>query len=251
MKILDTMKQSMAFPGPQVDVAEYFYAPLSNGASAQGPALTIYLYNIFVKAIIAQFVTESSVRPSTAHPIGILGSSLFAARDIQWEGHSFIDVFLAKFHVVCPVVFGIYGSETSVHGKMRLGWLRTDGAFVPQQEHNTRMMGLGAGFAAMSLRNFDKARVTSSPLPPRHWWRAVADITNTPPTAVTATHFIVLKAMIEGNEGRILEFWGDIGARALRRALVQFPSQSELKDNVAAKALRYLADSGKMKQLFR
>ena len=202
----------------------------------------LYLLNIFAKALIAQFINETSVAPQTANPIGILGSSLFAQIDFQWEGRlSFIDFFLAKYHVVCPVLFGIYGSEKTAEGKQRLGWWRANGVFVQPQRHAERMTGLGAGFAAMSLRNYTRSRL-SSPLPTHHWWGAAAAIMNVPAGQATSTHLIVLKAMIENSEPRILEFFGQAGRAVLRRALVDYPNRPEVQGTVAAKSLMLMKD---------
>ena len=111
------------------------------------------------------------------------------------------------------------------------------------------MTGLGAGFAAISLRSYDKARL-ANPYPIHHYWRSMAIIVNTPPQEVQQTHFIVLKAMIEYNEGRILEFFGDAGLLALRKALVEFPNVAG-GQSIAARALAVLADvMRKDKRLF-
>ena len=203
----------------------------------------LYLLNIFAKSLIAQFIGETSVAPMTANALGIIGSSVFAQQEFQWEGRlSFIDFFLAKYHVVCPVLFGRYGPESTPAGKLRLGWRRTpDGAFIEPQRHAERMTGLGAGFAGMSLRNFNRSKL-QAPLPPHHWWRAVADITNVPPGQATSTHLIVLKAMIENCEQRILEFFGDMGKAVLRRTLIQYPNRPEVKGSVPAKSLALLVD---------
>ena len=103
------------------------------------------------------------------------------------------------------------------------------------------MTGLGAGFAAIALRNYDRSKM-QNPFPPSQFWRALAAVTNTPPGRVTATHFTVLKAMIENNEGRFLEFFGEPGRAALRRALVEFPVSVGQRAGVAGKALMVLAD---------
>ena len=102
------------------------------------------------------------------------------------------------------------------------------------------MTGLGSGFAALALRNYDKAKA-SNPYPIHHFWRSLAFIINTPPAQATQTHFIVLKNLIENNEGRILEFFGDAGVLALRKALVEFP-KSVGGGSVAAKAVAILPD---------
>ena len=103
------------------------------------------------------------------------------------------------------------------------------------------MAGLGLGFAAMALRNFERSKMRP-PLPPHHWWRAVADLTNVPAGRATATHCLVLKALVENSEPRMLEFFGDVGRAVLRRCLVEFPGRPEVKGSPAANSLALLKD---------
>ena len=128
-------------------MTEFLYASPSGLGNTQGPALLLYLLNICAKALINQFISESGVNPKTADALGILGTAIFAMPDFQWEGRlSFIDIFLAKYHVVCPVLFGVASNEDRTQrGKLGLGWRREDGAFVSEQRHFERMTGLGAG----------------------------------------------------------------------------------------------------------
>ena len=141
------------------------------------------------------------------------------------------------------MLFGIYGPENTAQGKQRLGWRREtkQGPFVSEQRHSERMTGLGAGFAALSLRNYDRSRM-QNPYPASNYWRALASIVNTPPAEVTETHFMVLKAMIENSEARIMEFFGEAGKAALRKALIEFPASVGARGGVSAKALTVLPD---------
>lgn len=102
------------------------------------------------------------------------------------------------------------------------------------------MTGLGAGFAALAMRNYEKAKL-DNPYPNVHYWKALAAIINVPPAEITQTHFVVLKAMIENYETRFLEFYGDAALAVLRVALLEFPSRGQ-QQSVAAKALAGLAD---------
>lgn len=209
---------------------------------SRGSALLLYQLNIFSKAIISQFIDEAGVSPKAADPVGIIASHIFALNDFKWNGTSMIDVLLAKFHVVCPVLWGIYGDEKSTEGRTRLGWWREEqgGPWVSDQRHSERMTGLGAGYAALSLRNYEKARL-ENPLPNWNYWRSMAAIVNVPSREATQTHFIVLKAMVENYETRFLEFYGDAALAALRKALIEFP-RDVLDKSVAAKAVAVLPD---------
>ena len=102
------------------------------------------------------------------------------------------------------------------------------------------MTGLGAGFAALAMRNYEKAKL-DNPYPNIHYWKALVAIINVPPAEITQTHFVVLKAMIENYEPRFLEFYGDAALAVLRIALVDFPRRGQ-QQSVAAKALAGLAD---------
>ena len=144
-------------------------------------------------------------------------------------------------HIVCPVLFGIYGPDQSDRGKQRLGWGQEEkgGPFVPEQRHFERMTGLGAGYAGISLKNYEKAQA-ENPYPDHHYWQALARMTNIPPQEITQTHFVVLKGMIEHYEAKFLQFYGDAAVAALRHVLVELPRRSP--PSIAAKSLSGLVD---------
>lgn len=172
---------------------------------------------------------------------------MFAAESFRWQGHTLIDILVAKLHVVCPIIFGIYGDEKTKQGRERLGWWKDpdNGNFVSEQRHFERMTGLGAGFASLSLRNFEKAKAIN-PYPDYNYWKALARITNVPPNQITQTHLVVLKGMIENFESKLLQFYGDMAIAALKHALIELPKRSP--PSVAAKALAGLVDVLKRQQ---
>lgn len=227
---------------PSVDVRPYILEiPPSIDAAepSQVSALMLYQMNILAKAVVSQFIDEASVAPKAADPAGVLAISIFAAPDFRWKGISLIDMLLAKYHVVCPVLFGIYGSEKTEGGRKRLGWRREDGHWVGEQKHGERMTGLGAGYAAVSLRDFKNSQ-NPNPYPPSNYWQAVARITNTPKQDITETHYLVLKAMIENHADKFAAFFGQRpGMAALRRAIVGF-TQLAPQGSVAAGSLKTL-----------
>lgn len=225
--IISVLRKALAFPEPKINIVHLLAKPPSNlPPDPTGPAVLVYLLNIFAKAIIAQFVDEASVNPKAADSVGIVASHIFALPDFQWNGWTLIDILLAKFHVVAPAIFGIYGPENSAEGKLRLGWWREggrhDGAFVPAQRHFERMTGLGAGFAALALRNYEKAKV-QNPFPDRHYWEALAGIGNLSPAQLTLTHLVLLKGLIEHFEGKFIGLYGGAAVAALRHLLVDLP----------------------------
>lgn len=179
------------------------------------------------KNTINQFISEAGVTPKAADPIGVVAVSMFAQAEFRWDGIALVDILLAKFHVVCPILWGVYGDERTESGRKALGWWRESpgGPWVTEQRHSERMTGLGAGFAALSLRDFSKSK-SRNPFPPSNYWHAMACIVNTPPTQVTQTHFSVLRAMIENNIPRFIGYYGQAGKAALRKAIIEFPQQS-------------------------
>jgi len=188
------------------------------------PSLFLYLLNQLAKAVIAQFINESSADTRTADSIGQVVAKVFSEEEFLWRGKSLIDIVIAKYRVVCPVLFGFRGSEKMEQGRQRLGWQRdkTSGVWATELEHHNRMTGLGAGFAAMTLRDFSKVK-KQNPWPPAAYWTAMARITNTPAAEISETQCTVLKAMIADCEHKFINLYGNAAVAALRCALVDFP----------------------------
>ncbi|KAI1135221.1 GLE1-domain-containing protein [Hypoxylon sp. FL0543] len=194
----------------------------------QLPSLFIYLLNHFAKAVVNQFINECGAQPKTADPIGVLAAMIFSKDVYLWRGKTLIDILMAKLRVVCPVLFGYRGSEKTERGRARLGWKKGPTGWIPEQQHRDRMKGLGAGYAAISLRNFANSKFTN-PWPPSKYWTAMAKIVNTPPTEISDTQCIVLRSMIESSEEKFIHFYGNAAVAALRKALLDFPSKATEK----------------------
>jgi nucleoporin GLE1 len=190
----------------------------------QLPSLFIYLLNIFTKAAVSQWRNEGSAKPETAGPVGVVVVGIFAEPDFSWRGQSLIDILIAKFRVACPVLFGFRGSEKTEQGRAALGWRKDGGQWVSEQQHYDAQAGLGAGFAAISLRSFAKSKKVN-PYPPAHYWTAMADILNTPSDLVSNTQCVVLKAMIALGETKFIAFYGNAAIQALKLALVDLPAR--------------------------
>ena len=238
------LNEAMRITSPTVDARKFLVSHIltqSNSTDYRISGLVLYLLNIFAKSIIAQFIDEASVSPKSADPVGVAAVTIFADRAYQWQQFSFIDILLAKFHFVCPILFGIYGNDKSEAGRKRLGWGRTEpgGPWVSDQRHSERMTGLGSGFAALALRDFSKSK-NQNPFPTLNYWRSLAYIVNTPPEQALQTHFLVLKAMVENYIPRFIGFYGHAGKMALRKALVEFPHSAP--KSVAASAVSVLPE---------
>ncbi|EAS31498.3 RNA export mediator Gle1 [Coccidioides immitis RS] len=233
-EIVTILKKASALQEPSIDIRQFIAFPPPHVVNEESkvPALLIYLLNIFAKAIIAQLVAEAGVTPKCAGPLGVLTAQVFSMDAFVYKGCSMIDILLAKYHVVCPVLWGFYGSESTQTGKTALGWWRDepDGPFVSRQVHEERMIGLGAGFAAISLRDFSKTS-RQNPLPNTHFWKALSIIVNVPPEEIQDTHLTVLGAMLKFSAQRVVGFWGDLGLLALRHAIVTFPSSLSKKSS--------------------
>jgi nucleoporin GLE1 len=236
---------ALEYPGEHVDPQMFILdrpAPDStakhNGATM--PLLFVYLLNIFAKAIVAQLISEASAKPAAAEPIGVLAHQIFSQPEFQWRNASFIDILLAKYRFACPVIFGLTGNEKTDAGRNRVGWKNDMGTWVSPQEHNERMIGLGAGYAALTLRNYGKS-TRKNPYSPYHYWTAIATIVNTDPDKVCATQFTVLKAMIENHADKFISFYGDMAVAALRVAVISFPACAK-ETTIAVKSLQVLAE---------
>ncbi|KAF7547334.1 hypothetical protein G7046_g9036 [Stylonectria norvegica] len=232
-------------PSPPVDVNLYLLSrrePVEGAThnEATMPSLFIYLINICAKGIINQFITECGANPEAADHFGVFAVTLFSNPNFHWRGQSLIDILMAKFRIVCPVLFGFRGSEKTERGRVALGWKRDGQAWVTEQNHNDRMTGLGAGYASMSLRDFSRS-TKANPYPPSNYWKALAGIVNSPVNEISNTQYIVLRSMIEGHEARILNFYGNAALAALRLALIDFPQKAP-ETATAAGSLRALAE---------
>jgi nucleoporin GLE1 len=209
--------------------------------NAEMPVLFIWILNIFAKAIINQLVNEAGAQPTAAEPIGILTVSIFGQKEFLWRGKPLIDIFMAKMRKVCPVLWGYRGNEKTEGGRTALGWHKDGDSWVDIQIHNNRMMGLGAGYAAICLRDFGRSQAAISPWHPTHYWQSMSVIVNTPPDQTSPTQFMVLKAMIDHKEKSFLKFYGTAALAALRIALVDFPAKQANQSEVAVSALKVLA----------
>ncbi|KAL8755051.1 MAG: hypothetical protein Q9199_003922 [Rusavskia elegans] len=241
--IWDTLGEALtSFPEPKISLATLIARPIQD---VQAPALFVYLLNHFAKAVIAQFIKEAAVSPTIADPIGTATVNVFAKDEHLVNGISLIDILIAKFHRVCPPLFGIYGSESTDQGRERLGWWRdqSGGPWVPTQMHQDRMTGLGAGYAAISLRNFENSRMTN-PYPPYHYWRTLTGILNVPAGQVTDTHLVLLRALLANSEPRFLMAYGECAKQLMQFAVNEYPKRAP-KDSVAATLLSNLGNTWK------
>ncbi|KAK5134959.1 hypothetical protein LTR08_005911 [Meristemomyces frigidus] len=228
-KVRAVLDQAARMTEPSVDASQFIVypdqPPASESANTSYPGILLYLLSHLAKSAIGQLLAESAVDTAMADPVGVLLCSVFSVPDYRWNGQSMIDVLWAKYHVLCPPLFGIYGSEATPAGHARLGW-RPD---CNGQAHYTRMTGLGAGFSALTLRDFSKSR-NRNPAPNRMWWESMARILNLPAGEAQATHYVLVKAMIEDFVPRIMQIFASAGKAALKKAVREFPYAAPKKD---------------------
>lgn len=244
-EITKTLREALTISEPPVDVRQFIAFPPPAIQTTENPTVSgvmIYLLSIFSKCVINQFVSEASAKTKAADPIGIVTAQIFSSEAFLYRGVSMIDILICKFRKVCPVLWGVYGDERTAQGKLRIGWRRTkDGPFLTEQQHSERMTGLGAGFAAISLRNFERTPRLQNPFPNSNFWTCLANIVNVPPREAQPTHFLVLKSMMEVSVEKFLYFYGDLGMVALKKALVEFPA-SVPEQSAASRAVALLPD---------
>ncbi|KAL9596705.1 MAG: hypothetical protein Q9219_005616 [cf. Caloplaca sp. 3 TL-2023] len=240
-RILGILKEAIKdFPQPTVSLSAFTARPIE---AIQVSSCFIYMLNQFAKAVVAQFINEAAVFSKVADPVGTMAMSIFAKDEFRINGMSLVDILVAKYHVVCPPLFGIYGPENTDEGRTRLGWWREEpgGPWISEQSHQDRMNGLGLGYAALSLRNFENSRM-SNPYPPYHFWRALSAVLNVPAGQITETHSILLRALLLKSESRFLDFFGDAAKKLLYTAVVEYPKRAE-KGSVAAEVLLTLGET--------
>ncbi|RBR08695.1 uncharacterized protein FIESC28_10149 [Fusarium coffeatum] len=246
-KITGALKEALEgrIPSPPIDVSAFVVdkrepveGSMNNDATL--PSLFIYLINICAKGIVNQFINEGGANPKAADPVGVFAAHIFSNKEFQWRGQSLVDILMAKYRIVCPVLFGHRGNDRTERGRIAIGWKKDGPSWITEQSHNDRMTGLGAGFASLSLRDFSKSS-KKNPYPPTNYWKALAYIVNTPPNETSNTQYVVLRSMIQGHEQRFLGFYGNAALAALRLALVEFPKKAP-QNATAAGSLAALAD---------
>jgi nucleoporin GLE1 len=244
-EIREVLRKSQEIPIP-CDARRFFiHAPeqIANLSEeeARVSAVFVYLLNIFVKAVVAQLINEAGIKLEYAEPLGVVVAQIFSAEQFGFKGAAFSDVFWAKYRASCPALWGFYGDEKTTAGKEALGWKRFEagGPFLPETDHRQRMVGLGGGFAAVTLRNFGKTN-RKNPFPNHIFWKTVAQIVSVPTSELQETHFYILYAMLRFSADRIIGFWGHAGLALLRSAIINLPNNAKNKQAGAIGQLRVL-----------
>lgn len=218
------------FPEPSVDIRRFLAYPPKEIADSEHkvPALLIYGLNIFAKCLISALITEASINPAHAESIGIVAAQIFSMDSFIYQGIHMSDILWAKYRVVCPALWGFNGDDKTEEGKLALGWWREEasGPFIADQAHLDRMTALGAGFSAITLRNFGKS-ARRNPFPNIIFWDSINKILAIPAAEMRDTQITLLHTMLRFSGERILTFFGRFGLSLLQRAIIKLPAALE------------------------
>ncbi|KAL5113942.1 hypothetical protein ACEQ8H_008160 [Pleosporales sp. CAS-2024a] len=221
----DSFNVALNTPGPMVDIRPFIVSrqlpPMANEAEAQYPAFLLYTWICFEKSVLKQFEKEAAALDGrTIQEIGLIAASLLADERYMWRGIPLTDIVLAKLHRICPILFGVRGSMDTAEGRIRLGWLER---CITSEEYGQRMRGLGAGFAALSLRAFN-AKAPAVPM--SEYWRTLVSICNTPPDSLWPGHFALIHGLTRDYYKKFLNFYGAQARAVLRRATIDLPARA-------------------------
>ncbi|PLN83803.1 GLE1-domain-containing protein [Aspergillus taichungensis] len=227
-EIRATLEKASAIPEPSVDIRQFLAFPPDNIANSDDnkvPALLIYALNIFSKSLISSLITEASINHGHAEPVGIVAAQIFSSDAFIYKGCHMVDILWAKYRTICPALWGFHGSEKTEGGRRALGWWRDGpgGPYISEQAHADRMTALGAGYSALTLRNFGKTP-RKNPFPNTMFWMTMHKILSIPPAEIQETHLILLSAMLKSSAERIVGFFGHVGLALMRQAIVDLPN---------------------------
>lgn len=215
-------------PGPVIDVRQFIIShsipTLSNEADARYPALLLYAFCVFTKSLLKQFEAEAAGDDGRIiQEMGLIAASLLADQKYMWNGIPMTDIVMAKYHNACPILFGLRATMSTPEGQARLGWKKIHGEDPQVSVYHQYMMGLGCGFAALSLRQFSGK---TPAVPMAEYWRALASICNTPSEYLYGGHFKVLQGLLRDYAKKFLLFYGAPARGILRKATVDLPARA-------------------------
>ncbi|KAF2856298.1 hypothetical protein T440DRAFT_463641 [Plenodomus tracheiphilus IPT5] len=237
--------------GPMIDIRPYIISqpipPLANEAEAAYPAFLLYVWICFEKSLLKQFEKEAASEDGrTIQEIGLIAASLLSDPKYMWRGIPLSDIILAKFHRVCPPLFGIRGNMNTAQGQDRLGWRLIDKNPPSAESYSQRLRGLGAGYAAMSLRSFNGK---APAIPMSEYWRALVSICNTPSEDLWPGHFALIGGLVRDYYKKFLAQYGVPARGVLRRAVLELPARAPARCKDAAGTVSVLAEGWKKERI--
>lgn len=225
-QIKGDLQNALAFAQPTVDIAKFIAFPSQELATEENkvPAMLIYGLNVFSKSLISSLLAEAAIKQSHAEPIGIIAAQIFSFDIFTYKGLHMSDILWAKYRVVCPALWGFTGNDKTEGGRRTLGWWRLPDTkdWITEQNHMDRMTALGAGFAAITLRNFGKT-TRQNPFPNTMFWTTMSKILAIPPAELQETQIALLAALLRSSGERIMGFFGQYGLALMHYAIVELP----------------------------
>ncbi|QQK46849.1 GLE1-like [Penicillium digitatum] len=220
------LEKALAYPEPTVDIRNFIAFPPEEIAKSENrvPAMLIYGLNILAKSLISSLLAEASIKQSHAEPIGIIAAQIFSFDMFTYKGVHMSDIMWAKYRVVCPALWGFTGNDKTEGGRRVLGWWRSadTGSWITEQVHMDRMTALGAGYAAMTLRNFAKSP-RRNPFPNTMFWASIHKILAISPSELQETQIALLAALLRSSGDRIIGFFGQYGLAMMHYVIVDLP----------------------------
>ncbi|KAJ5332575.1 hypothetical protein MYU51_018949 [Penicillium brevicompactum] len=224
------LQNALTFTQPEVDIAKFIAFPPQELTTSENkaPAMLIYGLNVFSKSMISSLLAEAAIKQTHAEPIGIIAAQIFSFDIFTYKGLHMSDILWAKYRVVCPALWGFTGNDKTEGGRRALGWWRSPDTdtWISEQNHMDRMTALGAGYAAITLRNFGKT-TRQNPFPNTLFWATMSKILAIPPAELQETQIALLAALLRSSGERILGFFGQFGLALMHHAIIELPRQIE------------------------
>lgn len=234
--------------GPMIDIRPYIISlpipQLANESEAAYPAFLLYVWICFEKFLLKQFEKEATHDDGRViQEVGLIAASLLGDQKYMWKGVPLTDIVLAKLHRACPPLFGVRGTMDTVQGRIRLGYMPN----LTPDAYSQRLRGIGAGYAAMSLRTF---AAKAPAIPVSEYWRAIVSICNTPAEHLWPGHFAILNGLIRDYYKKFLQFYGVPARGVLRRATIDLPARAPPRCKEAVGTVSALPEVWKKERIF-
>ncbi|KXT01508.1 hypothetical protein AC578_4551 [Pseudocercospora eumusae] len=214
------------FPNETIDINEVRVEPVPPVPVTKG---LVYIINHTTKAIIKQMSIDAVADPKYADVIGVVTAQIFSGTTQLSGTHAMSDIFLAKFNKVHPVLFGKVGSEKGAEALKELGW---DTSQFSKDQAFPRFVGMSRCFAAITLRDFSRAKTQVNPFPNRLFWEAVARILNTPSTDQMGLQYVTLQGLLDPEYiGKFIRHYGNMALAVLKVAVKDFPERRPPENN--------------------
>ncbi|RPB03701.1 GLE1-domain-containing protein [Choiromyces venosus 120613-1] len=223
--------------GPTVP-ANTFFLTQDPSCNVPVPVAFIWTVNELAKLLVMQVISECAMKPGTADPIGVAVISTFADERLLVNGHSFIDIVIARLLKKNPILTGELGPEATEGDRKRLGWIQEeDGTWESEENHVNRMVGLAAGFTAIAGRNFGNSKMVN-PYPIFNLWYAVAIVLNAPAEKLTNTHYFVMKTFLEVGARKLVDVYGHQAKKLVELAVGDWALRGEAQGFAGAVSVK-------------